>query len=88
LNVAGLAVDADAAAPVRGIAILKLDQLAQWISKTQPTVMDEDWKGYYGWCLSVMERIKAEPSEFKPSRPLPAPPGAPIGQEEPLCGER
>ena len=86
LNLAGLAVDDDASAPVRGITMLKLEQLEQWGIKTQAVVTDEDWKGYYGWCLSVLERMKTEPSEFKPSRPLPAPPGAPIGQEEQLCG--
>ncbi len=88
LNLAGLAVDDDASAQAKGIAMLKIDQLDQWIGKTVQVVTDEEWRGFYSWCRSVIGRMKEDPAEFKPVRPLPAPPGAPIGQDEPLCGHQ
>ena len=87
LNLASLAVDDDASAPVKGIALDKLNQLSQWIMKSRPGITDEDWKGFHTWCLDVMKRLQDDPGEFKVSRPLPAPPGQPIGQEDPLCNQ-
>jgi hypothetical protein len=84
-NLASLSVDNNATAPVKGITSLKIDQLEQWIRKNQTSIADEDWKGFHTWCLSTIAELREHPDRFKVMRALDAPPGQPIGEEDPIC---
>jgi hypothetical protein len=85
MNLARLAVHKDSSTPVKGIVLNRLETLGQWIKKSQPLQQDESWKGFYTYCLNLLERLNENPEEFKVEPALPAPPGQPIGQEDWAC---
>ena len=85
MNLAKLALNKETSAPVRGIVMNRLNLLYQWIQKGMTTQTNESWKGFYTYCLHLMDRMKEAPEEFKVEPALPAPPGQPIGDEDWMC---
>ncbi len=85
-SLARLALSNDASSPVKAIATLKLQQLKVWlISRTAST--DEEWKAFYAYLAAQIGTIESSPEEFKIDSLLPAPPGMPIGDQDPFsCG--
>jgi hypothetical protein len=74
-----LAVDEGTNPQVRAVAMLKLDELKNWLSVQVKSVKDESQKAHYFYAVSQIKLFQADPSKVKfavASRP---PPGAPIG---------
>jgi hypothetical protein len=85
VNLIKLSLSKDAAAPVRGIAMLKLQQIQATLMQRQLTATDEDWKGFYLFELSQIKKLQESPDDFKIEPLLPAPPGQPIGSDAMDC---
>jgi hypothetical protein len=78
-NMMSLAVDERTNPQVRAVAMLKLDELKNWLSVQAKSVKDESQKAHYFYAVSQIKLFQVDPSKVKfavPSRP---PPGAPIG---------
>jgi hypothetical protein len=85
VNLIKLGLSKDAAAPVRGIALLKLQQIQATLMQRQLIATDEDWKGFYLYLISQIKKLQESPEEFKVETLLPAPPGQPIGSDAMDC---
>lgn len=85
VNLIKLSLSKDAAAPVRGIALLKLQQLQSTLVQRQLVAQDEDWKGFYLYLISQIKKLQESPDDFKVEALLPAPPGQPIGTDAKDC---
>lgn len=85
LNLAKLGVHKDAAAPVRGVVHLKIQQLQALLMQKTTATADEEWKGFYLYLSALLRNWQENPEEFKVEAPLPAPPGQPIGTEAMDC---
>lgn len=86
-NLAKLALNKEAGAPVRAIAGMKLEQLKGWLSARAAATLDEEWKSFYNYLAGQIGKLKDNPDEFKSENLLPAPPGAPIGDYDyDFCG--
>ncbi len=78
-NMMRLAVDEGTNPQVRAVAMLKLDELKNWLGPQAKSVKDESQKAHYFYAVSQIKLFQADPSKVKfavASRP---PPGAPIG---------
>ena len=77
----GLAVNQQASSQVRAIALYHIDDLLkQWTTTAAPTDSAENIHR-----LALVDRIqefKKDPSKFIPAKPIEAPPGMPIGDDE------
>jgi hypothetical protein len=86
-NLAKLASSKDASLPTRAITSLKLDQLKAWLKQKGPLTANEEWKAFYSYTASLIEKLQSNPEEFKADYPLDAPPGMPIGAlDMDFCG--
>lgn len=85
VNLIKLGLSKDAAAPVRGVALLKLEQFEALFIQRRLIVADEEWKGFYVYLLSQIKNMQENPEEFKVEALLPAPPGQPIGSDAMDC---
>ncbi len=86
-NLAKLASSKDASLPARAITSLKLDQLKAWLKQKGPLTANEEWKAFYSYTASLIEKLQSNPEEFKADYPLDAPPGMPIGAlDMDFCG--
>lgn len=81
INLSELAVSKDASAMTKGIALLKLGQLRAWLNQRIAATQDEEWKGFYGYIASSIDKLNEDPSEYKPESLMAPPPGQPIGDE-------
>jgi hypothetical protein len=78
-NMMRLAVEEGTNPQVRAVAMLKLEELRNWLSVQVKSVKDESQKAHYFYAVSQIKLFQADPSKVKfavASRP---PPGAPIG---------
>jgi hypothetical protein len=78
-NMMSLAVDERTNPQVRAVAMLKLDELKNWLSVQAKSVKNESQKAHYFYAVSQIKLFQVDPSKVKfavASRP---PPGAPIG---------
>ncbi|HEY9046725.1 MAG TPA: zinc-dependent metalloprotease [Ohtaekwangia sp.] len=86
-NLAKLAASNDASVTTRAIASLKLEQLKLWLKQKSPLTINEEWRAFYSYTASLIERLQENPEEFKADYPLDAPPGMPIGSADlDFCG--
>jgi hypothetical protein len=85
MNLASLSVHDAASAPVKAIAMMRLEQLKGWLTRPQNFPADESVRAFHLWCASVIDRLKENPDEFKSEPALPAPPGQPIGSDDDVC---
>ena len=85
-NLTKLALNKDAAAPTRAIALMKLEQLKNWVGAKVTT--DEEWRAHYAFIARQINTLQQNPDDFKGEELLPAPPGMPIGDiDYDFCGE-
>ncbi len=75
----GLAVFDRAAPQVRSVALLKIEELNNWLEEKRTGVTDPNQKAHILFALSQIELFRDDPSQLNLPRPLSAPPGAPIG---------
>ncbi|SKC78344.1 zinc-dependent metalloprotease [Ohtaekwangia koreensis] len=86
-NLAKLASSKDASLSTRAITSLKLDQLKAWLKQKGPLTANEEWKAFYSYTASLIEKLQSNPEEFRADYPLDAPPGMPIGTlDMDFCG--
>ena len=81
-NLTKLALNNDAAAPTKAIALMKLEQLKAWLSSKASVTLDEEWKAFYSYLSGQIIKLQSSPEEFKQENLLVAPPGQPIGDYE------
>ena len=81
-NLTKLALNKDASAPTRAIALMKLEQLKAWLSSKASVTPDEEWKAFYNYLSGQIMKLQSSPEEFKQESLLVAPPGQPIGDYE------
>lgn len=77
-NLLILAANANASEVVRGQALLKIDDLKQWLSSSVSNAVPKR-KAAMLFALSQMDAFKADPNKFQTSPTADMPPGAPIG---------
>lgn len=73
-----LAANSSASEIVRGQALLKIDELKQWMASSLAAAKPVQ-KANMMFALSQIEAFKTEPNKFEPPVALDLPPGAPIG---------
>lgn len=87
VNLAKLALNKDASAPAKAIALMKLDQLSRWFMAKMAVAKDEEWKSFYSYLAGEIKKLQDDPDEYKQENLLPAPPGQPIGDYDGyFCG--
>jgi hypothetical protein len=74
----GLAANSRAGSNVRGEALLKINELKQWMTG-QLAVAPPKQKAAMYFALSQIGEFEKDPNKFQPAEPLDMPPGAPIG---------
>jgi hypothetical protein len=81
VNMMRLAVDEGTNPQVRAVAMLKLDELKNWLNQQVhlKPVKDESQKAHIFYALSQIKLFQTDPSKVKLAVASPLPPGAPIG---------
>ena len=74
----GLAADARAGENVRGEALLKVNELKEWMTGKMTGAPAKQKAAMY-FALSQIKEFETNPDKFQPAEPLAMPPGAPIG---------
>lgn len=81
-----LALNKDASAQARAVALLKVDQIKAWLTEKQKAVLPEAWKAHYAFEAMLISQFKDDPKQYATENLLQPPPGQPIGQaDENFC---
>ena len=80
-NVMSLAADEEVNPQVRAVALLKLDELKNWLNQQvySKSVKDESQKAHYFYAFLQIKLFQTDPSQVKLAVPSRPPSGAPIG---------
>jgi hypothetical protein len=82
LTLAGLmmlAMNSDADAQVRAIALDAINQLDNWLAPRAASENDSSWRAHYGFARFQIEQMRNDPSSVEQIEPVTVPPGEPIG---------
>ena len=74
-----LAVDEQADAQVRAIALDTIGRLDEWLALRAAGENDPAWRAHYGFGRFRIERMRNDPGSIEQIAPVPVPPGEPIG---------
>jgi hypothetical protein len=74
-----LASNESASGQVRAVALLKLHELRNWLTEKLEQTTDDDQRAHYFFAISQIRRFEKNPKEMNSTKPIPEPPGAPIG---------
>lgn len=74
-----LAVNNDADAQVRAIALDAVNQLDNWLAPRATSEGDASWRAHYGFARFQIEQMRNDPSSIEQIQPVTVPPGEPIG---------
>lgn len=74
-----LAVNADADAQVRAIALDAINQLDDWLAPRSASENDSAWRAHYGFGRFQIGQMRNDPSSVEQIEPVTVPPGEPIG---------
>jgi hypothetical protein len=85
-NLIKLSMNTSSSTQARAIALLKVDQVKNWLAEKIKSTTNESWKAHYAHELSMINSFRENPEKYQPENLLTAPPGAPIGQHEEYCG--
>lgn len=85
-NLLKLSMDTSASAQARAIALLKVDQVKNWLAEKIKSTTNESWRAHYAYELSMINSFRDNPEKYQADNLLSAPPGAPIGQQNEYCG--
>ena len=77
-----LAANAEAAAQVRAMAWMKIDDLKNWLAAANKQTADEGMKAHYLFAAAQINQFQSNPQEAHFSTPLTPPAGQPIGMED------
>jgi hypothetical protein len=78
-NLVSLAANEGALGQVRAIASLKLHELKGWLTREIEHTSDEDQLAHYSFAVSQLRQFEENSKAMSLSKPVPEPPGAPIG---------
>ncbi len=84
-----LCANENAAAQVRAMTYLKLDELQDWLEKQatkNKIVKDENLRAHFIFALAQIKRFKENPGKIHLIKPVAPPPGSPIGTDEEWFG--
>ncbi len=81
-NLMSLAVNENAAGQVRAITSMKIHELKDWLTEQVEQATDEDQQAHHFFAISQIKRFEENPKEMNLTKPVPEPPGAPIGFED------
>ncbi|QOI96887.1 MAG: zinc-dependent metalloprotease [Flammeovirgaceae bacterium] len=84
-NLIDLSSNNNASAPARAIALLKIDQLKNWLAEKSKSTTTESWKAHYAYLLNTIQAYREHPGKFESEKLVPAPPGQPIGTDWEPC---
>lgn len=88
-NLIKLALHSDASAQARAVALLKVDQLKNWLTEKQKTDLSEGWRAHYSFEAMLISHFKDDPKQYQAENLVQPPPGQPIGQsDEDYCAYR
>lgn len=85
VHLMGLAANERAAAQVRAIAHLKLDDLRKWLAQQAGASADAALRAHYSFAAAQIKRFQDNPKDFTLPQLATAPDGQPIGTDEPWC---
>ncbi|MDA0681192.1 MAG: zinc-dependent metalloprotease [Proteobacteria bacterium] len=74
-----LAVNGDADAQVRAIALDAVSQLDNWLAPRAASERDASWRAHYGFARFQIDQMRNDPSSVRQIEPVTVPPGEPIG---------
>jgi hypothetical protein len=74
-----LAMNDDADAQVRAVALDAVNQLDNWLALGATSEGDAAWRAHYGFARFRIARMKNDPASVEQIEPVTAPPGEPIG---------
>ncbi len=72
-----LAIDKNADAQVRAIALDAVNRLDDWLS--QRASNDSGWRAHYAFGRYQIEQMRTDPASIQETMPVITPPGEPIG---------
>ncbi|MFN3839582.1 MAG: zinc-dependent metalloprotease [Cyclobacteriaceae bacterium] len=84
-NLIGLCSDNNASAQARAIALLKIDQLKNWLAEKSKSITNESWRAHYAYLVNTIQAYRENPGKFESEKLLQAPPGQPIGMDMEQC---
>lgn len=84
-NLIRLSNNTNASAQARAIALLKIDQLKNWLTEKTKTTSNENWKAHYAYLLDTIQTYREHSDKFESEKLIPAPPGQPIGADWEPC---
>lgn len=82
----GLSNNTSASAQARATALLRIDQLKNWLAEKVKVTTNENWKAHYTFLLNTIQTYREHPGKFENEKLLPPPPGQPIGMDWEPCG--
>ena len=74
-NMMSLGANENAATQVRAIALLKLEELKNWLRERLDTTEDESQRAHFRFAILQIERFLQDPAEVTYTKPLEPPPG-------------
>ncbi len=74
-----LAANEEASGQVRAIALLKLDQLKNWLEEQIEQTTEESQKAHYFSTISQIHQFQENPKDITMTQPVELPAGPPIG---------
>ncbi|MDX2248948.1 MAG: zinc-dependent metalloprotease [Bacteroidia bacterium] len=77
-----LAASTEVTPQVRAVALLKIDQIEDWISQNLALLKEENQLAHYNMSLLEIEQFRRAPEKFQMPQAPELPDGAPIGCEE------
>jgi uncharacterized protein DUF4953/uncharacterized protein DUF5117 len=76
-----LAADEHASSQVRGVALLKLDELKRWIASQETLPKDAETRSEFFFARNQIDHFEKNPAEVHMSAPATPPAGDPIGSD-------
>jgi hypothetical protein len=74
-----LAVNKEADAQVRAIAMDAVNHLDSWLTQRANSESNNKWRAHYGYARYQIEQMRNDPSSLEQFTPMTVPPGEPIG---------
>ena len=74
-----LAMDENADAQARAIALFSVNRLDAWLAEREPREQDPGWRAHYGYARFRIGRMRDDPASVGAIAPVTVPPGEPIG---------
>ena len=74
-----LAINREADAQVRAIALDEINRLDNWLAQRANNESENGWRAHYGFGRYQIEQMRNDPASIQATVPVVTPPGEPIG---------